>query len=807
MHVFKNDSFRKAALIVFLCTFISISTVSIVNAVVYVYGRTYWQGYFSNEYDGWGGNVLIPSGGGVAIPGSIDTPDELISKLKNYYLLGNSRNHTGAAFVVNTMLGKDGKNASRTITEANWVDLTNRLNYYNNKGLISWGAMDFDYGINSYYQGEDVAGKTETNPDDDAFYHKPWSKYAVKVPVIIIYKLNGVDKAYILKRECANPLGGLDGIPYIPNISWTLSPNTTISNTIAYPGQTISWSHLETNTGLNETNLPASYSFVNSADLVTPSDSPHVIKSGLAVGGYVSFKSTRDINPDDAGKSFCRATAVSPYSYNNGSSIIGPSVSNPPACVGIPYNYNLTPTIALSNNNSVEVGSSFNITSANIENNKPNQYKSTNSEPANWKLSQFQVARDANIPSTTSTLSSLLPCDFFPTFVGTSNCEYLKQSTSAIVFEPGNKVISAANISVTVKSDLAVGTKLCYVLSVAPSSNSSGTKDGRWKNSAPVCLVVSKKPKVQVWGGDLKVGRNYVNLNIVKSDIRTSTSVKTLTSETDPRTFGSWAEYALVSPDAIIGAGSGSALYQGLPKSTGVDPCYYSLLTFSNSSPKSECKVNNKLGSYSFKKSTIPDIASKFPVSDTTRRLVAESDGNVNLSNVDSGLYTSDANINIKASTITAGKSIIINAPKVTVTIKENINYSNDSITGISNIPQLVIIARNINIEEAATNVDSWLIAKEDPKNPQTDQGHIYTCSGYPAPTAKNCAKKLTINGPVMANHLHLLRTDGSGTGTASGDPAEVLNLRADAYLWAYANASGSGRVWTVYSTNVPPRL
>jgi hypothetical protein len=58
-----------------------------------------------------------------------------------------------------------------------------------------------------------------------------------------------------------------------------------------------------------------------------------------------------------------------------------------------------------------------------------------------------------------------------------------------------------------------------------------------------------------------------------------------------------------------------------------------------------------------------------------------------------------------------------------------------------------------------------------------------------------------------MATKLYLQRTAGSGVGVSSGDPAEVFNLRPDAYLWAMVHASASGKIQTVYATELPPRF
>ena len=58
-----------------------------------------------------------------------------------------------------------------------------------------------------------------------------------------------------------------------------------------------------------------------------------------------------------------------------------------------------------------------------------------------------------------------------------------------------------------------------------------------------------------------------------------------------------------------------------------------------------------------------------------------------------------------------------------------------------------------------------------------------------------------------MTDNLYLLRTAGSGTGAASGDPAEVFNMRADVYLWAFSQASSGSRIHSVYITELPPRF
>ena len=72
---------------------------------------------------------------------------------------------------------------------------------------------------------------------------------------------------------------------------------------------------------------------------------------------------------------------------------------------------------------------------------------------------------------------------------------------------------------------------------------------------------------------------------------------------------------------------------------------------------------------------------------------------------------------------------------------------------------------------------------------------------------AGRCDDRLTVNGPIAARQLLLYRTAGAGTGSASGQPAEVFNLRPDAYLWATYYSSTAGRIQTVSTQELPPRF
>ena len=109
-------------------------------------------------------------------------------------------------------------------------------------------------------------------------------------------------------------------------------------------------------------------------------------------------------------------------------------------------------------------------------------------------------------------------------------------------------------------------------------------------------------------------------------------------------------------------------------------------------------------------------------------------------------------------------------------------------------------------------NIDAWLVAT----GTGTD-GAINTCSDVAVTdklTGNVCkgstptGKTLKINGPVIAKKIYLRRTynidpPGAVTNTV---PAEIINLRADSYLWAAAQAVKTPRIQTIYTTEAPPR-
>jgi len=571
---------------------------------------------------------------------------------------------------------------------------------------------------------------------------------------------------------------------------WTIGVDSDVtsitgtgSKTVAKPGDVITWRHNVTNNGPDATRKAVVYRYENGTGLPAGSGSPQTLPVNTANGGSRSLSSTYRVVADDVDKTICRATSADPRSWNNDNKITSGF-----ACVYVPYNYTLTPTVSVDKGSVIEAPTSVTVT-PDVSNSGPTKSRSTQ-----WQLTRIDIRSGNAIPRPTGGASAVAqgPCSFF-TGPG-ATCRVLQRGNS--VFNAnGSTAGDALNEAAEQINELPVGSKVCFSLSVQPVSSSSTN----WSHSAPICLTVAKRPKVQVLGSDLIVGRASPYNPSKVSQVVTSTSYSNTTS----RYYGSWSEYAIIPSGTVKGMASGAMYVDGTMASS---LCSLSVLTISNNNGTG-CQATN-IGRY-VSGSIAPNIASRFPA---TRAITG---GSVNLRDLTSAKSYSinNSTLNISSSQPIGsdgagkGKWVVINDAEATVRITSNINYDTAGMTALDDIPQIVIIARNIIIDASVTNVDAWLIATGTGA-----EGYINTCGTIPANApgtinSNNCEKPLTINGPLLANKLYMYRTGGAGVGAAAGDPSEVFNLRADAYLWASAYSSSNGRLPTASTKELPPRF
>ena len=259
-------------------------------------------------------------------------------------------------------------------------------------------------------------------------------------------------------------------------------------------------------------------------------------------------------------------------------------------------------------------------------------------------------------------------------------------------------------------------------------------------------------------------------------------------------TYGSWGEYGIAAKDKVISS-SGAGLSSGYAGRDGVSTAGYNKLTFANTPTFGNFTKNSLvLGGF-----TTPSV----------RGNRGRISGSVDVNSLSTGEYMA-GNVTLSGTTLGTGKSVVIRSSG-TVKISGNLLYEATSDT--TRLPQLIIYAENIIIEPDVSEVNAWLVTR--------DKGYVSTCGSIVNMTSwlsglssSQCNKQLRVNGPIMAGSLFLRRTYGGRHSSPArnddnmhpGTPAEVLNLRADAYIWAYKNYRGSGAIRTMNVKELPPR-
>jgi hypothetical protein len=299
------------------------------------------------------------------------------------------------------------------------------------------------------------------------------------------------------------------------------------------------------------------------------------------------------------------------------------------------------------------------------------------------------------------------------------------------------------------------------------------------------CLMVGKRPRVQVLSNDLRV--------------RQSDTVARVTSYDNGRYYGSWIEYGtfVFGQDADVASGAG---LRGGSKSDINERSEWSKLTFAN---------HNTYGDYTtLGTQAQPDIAGHIANKTKSAPNVPNA-SNVQLASLTGSAYKSSGTTIFSGSNtnITGTKLIYIDG---TARINTNITLREGSYSNPADIPQVIIVANNIDIADSVTRIDAWLVTKSDGGPDPSTSGAIDTCYNGPAHNQRNtnaCNQQLVVNGATVSSRLELNRT-----GPVAFDPdsaAEVFRGRLDMYVWAYENQrKSSGNVaQTVDVVEAPARF
>jgi len=417
--------------------------------------------------------------------------------------------------------------------------------------------------------------------------------------------------------------------------------------------------------------------------------------------------------------------------------------------------------------------------------------------------------------------------------------------------------------------DAPPGTQVCYALTYWPASSwgrrhnldNQGTRQAndeatsvtpnnsyRWW-SEPQCYTIGKVPTVQVLGAGLNVPGNISTGQTIKSFGRSGTVDAIIEVNTDPasnaaiailtdthrRIYGSWSQFEIVAgrnvrtvANGLTGMASGSAFGSyGLCVSLGID-CVagagggsrpdaqeWSRQTITNNG-------SDALGGY--ERTLLPTIETRLAVNCTP-------DGSTDLINHCS--HRRDLS-NLQPHERIERGELAVHVFSGNAMINGNIIYRDGSFNGPGELPQAIIVVNgDLTISANVTQIDAWVIVN----------GTLNTCWGFNVGTsginsAPGCNSKLVFNGAVSAGNIRLNRTGGAGVNNslrpsgctagidsshqtgqtvyhmgngcgrdASGDPAEVFNLRGDAFLWAYYQSLKGGQASTTYVREVSPRF
>ena len=289
---------------------------------------------------------------------------------------------------------------------------------------------------------------------------------------------------------------------------------------------------------------------------------------------------------------------------------------------------------------------------------------------------------------------------------------------------------------------------------------------------------------------DIYIKSNPSHMGLLIEDI----SLAYKMAYTNQNVYGSWGEYGIIANGKADSA-SGAGLSSSFNGRSGVTPRDYNKLTFANIP---------KFGNFS-STSSVPDNFTLPSVGGTRGNI----SGNVDVNSLASGEYSA-GNVTLTGSKLSVGKSIVIKSSGV-VRISGDLLYTDTN--DVRQLPQLIIYAKNIIIEPSVGEVNAWLITQKD--------GYVSTCGvvisagGWLSGVSESsCGKQLKVNGPIKAGHLFLRRTYGGKHASSAkndpnmhpGTPAEIINLRADTYIWAYNNYRNTGAISTMNVRELPPR-
>lgn len=537
-------------------------------------------------------------------------------------------------------------------------------------------------------------------------------------------------------------------------------------------------------------------------------------QSSLGAGPGVNV-STQNLTFDSsmglkAGDIVCRY-----ITFPDRQSMRDPWEKSVPACVTITSSYDLYPNVSISA--SIMRPDTEQAVTENIIN--ASSMVPDRSSP--YAVYEFAIKRGQSKPTADDLNATFqnksvgaFQVKYTEASIATTACDWVKSSARGFsnmangckILSNGNKIFDQTNNVIDdppiFANDYSIGDLVCRIISVGNFSHTTTDSSSR-RISMPACITIAKSPHVQIWGNDVRVGDSIYTSGSTNGP-RDEASVYTSSAHISGVVYGSWAEYGIFAPiSGRISSVSGGAISLA-PNAKA--------LSFAN--------TTNQPGYWSPAK-TIPSILSKLadvPVGKTMGSGTINMHEDLNGSLPDGKWYkvVVNGNTRIQGNAYPANMGTVIIEVKGTARIERDIvKNTGVAYTELGNAANIIIVARNIIVNADVKQVNAWLVAI--PSTDSSNDGVISTCDAIATPYYRNLIvsgpcnqNQLTINGAVMAKELQLRRTHGAERPDL-GKPAEIINLRADAYMWgsgAAGSDSGTGYpIRTIQTRELPPRF
>ena len=485
-------------------------------------------------------------------------------------------------------------------------------------------------------------------------------------------------------------------------------------------------------------------------------------------GNDETFRVTKNM----AGKTICSSMAYSikslPGDIDNRNRF---NQRTNEACVYVPYNFDVTPCVKIDKIKNCSGGDIDVPTDGKIPPDPNNGEEievpdnGTVTSPIKYKITTWRVpaAREGRVTANnkrenengdTCAANNV----YWQDYQGLENCKVVREDSSGRSYDKNTRI---ADFVPEIEDGAEVGTRYCVALSISPykmeDKQSKAEQDAntrQWRHSAPICIKVVKKPKVQFWGNGV----------FSRAGIRTSLS------STKEGVLGSWVEYEAITGGTIRNFRTESSQST---RRLAIEN-YTSTGNFGQGAPS----IDSVIGS----------ISSKFPrrnLDSAETRVTVHSNNNTTINSLTASRRTE----------VIYGNNIHISG---------NIVNGDRTVNSDNDFRQIIIIANgNITINPGVRTVDAWLIAR----------GTINTCAVDGNQNERNvtvgiCNEQLQIRGGTLSNRLRLWRTHGSDGRTASSlsEPAEIIKQSADTYLWSQTQSGGQGKIVTTYTKELPVR-